>query len=98
MIMNLASITRIHNTVSAAAGMRRIIQLAKDYSTKRVAFGRRLQEVTSAGLRYTREGGMVSVAGSRCYPGRVGGGSSSGLLVVVGDGKTVGQGGGFHCY
>ncbi|KAF4742323.1 hypothetical protein FOZ63_022372 [Perkinsus olseni] len=45
MIMNLASITRVHNTVSAAAGMRRIVQLAKDYSTKREAFGRKLMEL-----------------------------------------------------
>ncbi|KAF4672628.1 hypothetical protein FOL46_008683 [Perkinsus olseni] len=45
MIMNLASITRVHNTVSAAAGMRRIVQLAKDYSTRREAFGRKLMEL-----------------------------------------------------
>ncbi|KAF4672173.1 hypothetical protein FOL47_000824 [Perkinsus chesapeaki] len=45
MIMNLASITRIHNTISASSGMRRILQLAVDYSTKREAFGRKLMEL-----------------------------------------------------
>ena len=41
-ITPMLAITRLWNAVSAASGMRRTTALARDYATKRVAFGRRL--------------------------------------------------------
>ncbi|CAD6187696.1 unnamed protein product [Caenorhabditis auriculariae] len=38
-ISNMLNITRIHNAVASVAGMRRIIALARDYSTRRSVFG-----------------------------------------------------------
>lgn len=43
-IANMLTITRIHNSVSAAAAMRRVVQLARDYATRRVAFGKLLKD------------------------------------------------------
>lgn len=43
-ISTLFNITRVYNAVAAIAGMRRAIALARDYATKRLAFGRRLIE------------------------------------------------------
>ncbi|XP_030225753.1 acyl-CoA dehydrogenase family member 11 isoform X2 [Gadus morhua] len=43
-IANMLTVTRIHNSVAAAAAMRRVVQLARDYATRRSAFGRRLQD------------------------------------------------------
>ncbi|XP_048841662.1 acyl-CoA dehydrogenase family member 11-like [Brienomyrus brachyistius] len=43
-IANMLTITRIHNTVSAVAAMRRIIQLGREYATKRFVFGKFLKE------------------------------------------------------
>ncbi|XP_036382808.1 acyl-CoA dehydrogenase family member 11-like [Megalops cyprinoides] len=43
-IANMLTITRIHNTVAAVAVMRRIIQLAREYATKRFVFGKFLKE------------------------------------------------------
>uniref|UniRef100_A0AAY4E3U1 Acyl-CoA dehydrogenase n=1 Tax=Denticeps clupeoides TaxID=299321 RepID=A0AAY4E3U1_9TELE len=43
-IANMLTLTRIHNTVSAVAAMRRIIQLSRDYATKRFAFGKLLKD------------------------------------------------------
>jgi len=39
-ISPMLTITRIHNGIAAVSGMRRILQLARDYSTRRVAFGK----------------------------------------------------------
>jgi hypothetical protein len=39
-ISNMLTLTRIHNTISAASGMRRIIQLSKDFSKSRACFGK----------------------------------------------------------
>ncbi|KAG9354429.1 hypothetical protein JZ751_001138 [Albula glossodonta] len=39
-IANMLTITRIHNTVSAVAAMRRIIQMGREYATKRIVFGK----------------------------------------------------------
>ncbi|XP_014676143.1 PREDICTED: acyl-CoA dehydrogenase family member 11-like [Priapulus caudatus] len=39
-IVPMLTITRLHNSVSAVAGMRRMISLSRDYSTKRTAFGK----------------------------------------------------------
>ena len=38
-ISNMLTVTRIHNSVSAAAAMRKITSLARDYATRRSAFG-----------------------------------------------------------
>ncbi|KAM4746183.1 acyl-CoA dehydrogenase family member 11 isoform 2-T2 [Anableps anableps] len=43
-IANMLTITRIHNSVSAAAAMRRVLQLARDYATRRTAFGKLLKD------------------------------------------------------
>nr|XP_006640530.1 PREDICTED: acyl-CoA dehydrogenase family member 11-like [Lepisosteus oculatus]XP_015221809.1 PREDICTED: acyl-CoA dehydrogenase family member 11-like [Lepisosteus oculatus] len=43
-IANMLTITRLHNTVSAVAGMRRIIALGRDYATKRFVFGKFLKD------------------------------------------------------
>ncbi|MBW3583240.1 MAG: acyl-CoA dehydrogenase family protein [Euryarchaeota archaeon] len=40
----LFNVTRIHNAVSSVSSMRHIINLARDYATKRVAFGAPLSE------------------------------------------------------
>ncbi|XP_040272629.1 acyl-CoA dehydrogenase family member 11-like isoform X1 [Bufo bufo] len=38
-ISNMLTITRIHNTIAAAAGMRRVLNLAREYASKRFVFG-----------------------------------------------------------
>ncbi|XP_019956419.1 acyl-CoA dehydrogenase family member 11-like [Paralichthys olivaceus] len=43
-IANMLTITRIHNSISAAAAMRRVVQLARDYATRRSAFGKLLKD------------------------------------------------------
>ncbi|XP_062866719.1 acyl-CoA dehydrogenase family member 11-like [Trichomycterus rosablanca] len=43
-IANMLTLTRIHNTVSAVAAMRRITQLSREYSTKRSVFGKLLKD------------------------------------------------------
>ncbi|XP_061585959.1 acyl-CoA dehydrogenase family member 11-like [Cololabis saira] len=43
-IANMLTITRIHNSVSAAAAMRRVLQLACDFATHRTAFGKLLKD------------------------------------------------------
>jgi hypothetical protein len=43
-IATLFNITRIYNACASVAGMRRAIALARDYATKRMAFGRPLAE------------------------------------------------------
>ncbi|KPP74256.1 hypothetical protein Z043_106597 [Scleropages formosus] len=43
-IASMLTITRIHNTVSAVAAMRRIIQLGREYATKRFVFGKFLKD------------------------------------------------------
>uniref|UniRef100_A0A3Q3QQH4 Acyl-CoA dehydrogenase family, member 11 n=1 Tax=Monopterus albus TaxID=43700 RepID=A0A3Q3QQH4_MONAL len=43
-IANMLTITRIHNAVCAVASMRRVLQLARDYATRRTAFGKLLKD------------------------------------------------------
>lgn len=43
-IANMLTITRIHNSVAAAAAMRRVVQLARDYASRRSAFGKILKD------------------------------------------------------
>lgn len=40
----MLNITRLHNAVASVSNMRRIINLARDYATKRKAFGKYLTE------------------------------------------------------
>ncbi|XP_052803638.1 acyl-CoA dehydrogenase family member 11-like [Mya arenaria] len=42
-ISNMLKITRMHNSLAAASSMRRMVNLARDYSTRRKAFGRTLK-------------------------------------------------------
>ncbi|GIX67644.1 acyl-CoA dehydrogenase family member 11 [Caerostris extrusa] len=43
-ITDMLNITRLHNAVSSVAYMRRILLLSRDYSRKRIAFGKTLNE------------------------------------------------------
>nr|XP_043881155.1 acyl-CoA dehydrogenase family member 11-like [Solea senegalensis] len=43
-IANMLTITRIHNSISAVAAMRRVVQLSRDYATRRSAFGKVLKD------------------------------------------------------
>ncbi|KAM4051391.1 acyl-CoA dehydrogenase family member 11-like [Anomaloglossus baeobatrachus] len=43
-IANMLTITRIHNTIAAASGMRRIINLAREYASKRFVFGNLIKD------------------------------------------------------
>jgi acyl-CoA dehydrogenase len=44
-ITGMLNVTRVHNAISAAAGMRRGVELAVAYARVRQAFGRRLEEL-----------------------------------------------------
>ncbi|XP_075773148.1 acyl-CoA dehydrogenase family member 11-like isoform X3 [Pelodiscus sinensis] len=43
-IADMLTITRLHNVISAVAGMRRVISLAREYAGKRLAFGKLLKD------------------------------------------------------
>lgn len=43
-IASLLTVTRVYNAVAAVAGMRRAVALARDYASRRRAFGKRLAE------------------------------------------------------
>lgn len=43
-ISNMLTLTRIHNSLSSVAAMRRMIALANDYKERRTAFGKKLSE------------------------------------------------------
>ncbi len=43
-IASMFNVTRVYNAVAAVAGMRRALALARDYATKRIAFGKPLIE------------------------------------------------------
>ncbi|PIC42581.1 hypothetical protein B9Z55_009612 [Caenorhabditis nigoni] len=63
-ISNMLNITRIHNAVASLGYMRRIISLARDYSTKRVVFGQTqskwpLHTSTIAKLEVETRGSML---------------------------------------
>jgi len=44
-ISNMLGVTRLHNTISATAVMRKTISLARDYATRRQAFGHQLDRL-----------------------------------------------------
>ncbi|KAF1762181.1 hypothetical protein GCK72_010443 [Caenorhabditis remanei] len=63
-ISNMLNITRIHNAVASLGYMRRIISLARDYSTKRVVFGQTqskwpLHTTTLAKMEVETRGSML---------------------------------------
>lgn len=41
-ISNMLTITRLHNVISSVAGPRKLLNLARDYATRRAAFGQRI--------------------------------------------------------
>lgn len=43
-IANMLNITRVHNALASSSGIRRAVILARDYSTKRTAFGKKLED------------------------------------------------------
>lgn len=43
-IANMLTLTRLHNSISAASAMRRILNLARDYSLKRSCFGIQIKD------------------------------------------------------
>ncbi|XP_078523356.1 acyl-CoA dehydrogenase family member 11-like [Lissotriton helveticus] len=43
-IANMLTITRIHNTISAVAAMRRVINLGREYASKRYVFGKFIKD------------------------------------------------------
>ncbi|KAM4809857.1 acyl-CoA dehydrogenase family member 11-like [Rhinophrynus dorsalis] len=43
-ISNMLTITRIHNTIAATSGMRRVINLAREYASKRFVFGKLIKD------------------------------------------------------
>ncbi|XP_018411012.1 PREDICTED: acyl-CoA dehydrogenase family member 11-like [Nanorana parkeri] len=43
-ISSMLTITRIHNTIAAVAGMRRVINLAREYASKRFVFGNLIKD------------------------------------------------------
>lgn len=44
-ISHMLNITRLHNSIASVGMMRRILQLSRDYSRKRIAFGKTLAEI-----------------------------------------------------
>ena len=44
-ITDMLNITRLHNSVSAIASMRRVLALARDFADRRVAFGKKLNQL-----------------------------------------------------
>eukprot|EP00118_Oscarella_pearsei_P006616 m.30174 g.30174 ORF g.30174 m.30174 type:complete len:587 (+) comp31309_c0_seq4:66-1826(+) len=63
-IADMLTITRLHNCISAVSGMRRIIILARDYATRRHAFGKKLTDYslhmqTLARLELEVRGGLL---------------------------------------
>lgn len=53
-IANMLTITRLHNAISACAAMRRVLQLARDYSQRRSAFGKVVESHTLHQLTASR--------------------------------------------
>ncbi|KAE9553277.1 hypothetical protein FO519_003535 [Halicephalobus sp. NKZ332] len=43
-IANMLNITRIHNALASSSGIRRTVSLARDFATKRIAFGKKLHD------------------------------------------------------
>jgi len=75
-IAGMLSVTRLHNAVSSAAGMRRGLELATAYARVRQAFGRRLVDLplhgaTLAGLAVEAEAAFALVSRGMELQGRL---------------------------
>jgi alkylation response protein AidB-like acyl-CoA dehydrogenase len=75
-IAPMLNVTRLWNSVCAAAGMRRALALARDYARRRVAFGaaladKPLHEDTLAGLEAERTGALLLAFRSAELLGRI---------------------------
>ncbi|HEV8628994.1 MAG TPA: acyl-CoA dehydrogenase family protein [Thermoanaerobaculia bacterium] len=74
-IATLMNVTRLYNTNAAVSGMRRAVDLARDYARRRRAFGRLLAEQplhreTLAGLQAEVAGGLVLLFRAALLQGR----------------------------
>lgn len=45
-ISNMLTVTRLHNIISSASGPRKLLSLARDYATRREAFGKKINQHT----------------------------------------------------
>jgi alkylation response protein AidB-like acyl-CoA dehydrogenase len=44
-ITDMLNITRLHNAISAVSAMRRVLALARDFASRRIAFGKKINEL-----------------------------------------------------
>ena len=44
-IADMLNITRLHNSISAISAMRRVLALARDFANRRVAFGKKINQL-----------------------------------------------------
>ena len=44
-ITDMLNITRLHNSIMATSSMRRILALARDFANRRVAFGKKVNQL-----------------------------------------------------
>ena len=44
-ITDMLNITRLHNSIMAVSSMRRVLALARDFSNRRTAFGKKINEL-----------------------------------------------------
>ena len=81
-ISNMLTITRVHNAVSAVSNMRRILALARDYSDKRVAFGKKIKDhvlhyKALSWMEHTFRGNLIFLLNWSLLLGRIDHGSDS---------------------
>ncbi|XP_070619118.1 acyl-CoA dehydrogenase family member 11-like isoform X2 [Erythrolamprus reginae] len=88
-IANMLNITRIYNTLLAIALMRRVVDLARDYATKREAFGKPLKDHPLHMQTLARmEGIAVSSEGLECFGGQ-GYMEDTGLPAILRDSQVL---------
>uniref|UniRef100_A0A7E4ZPX0 Acyl-CoA dehydrogenase n=1 Tax=Panagrellus redivivus TaxID=6233 RepID=A0A7E4ZPX0_PANRE len=81
-IANMLNITRVHNAVASASSIRRVVSLARDWSTRRVAFGNKLVDwplhlATLANLEILARGTLLFTLESARLLGRFESGEAS---------------------
>src|SRR5512133_648796 len=81
-VVPMLEVTRTWNSVVAAAGMQRALELARDYARRRVAFGaplaaKPLHRDTLAGLEAEREGAFLLAFRAAALLGRAEGGEAT---------------------
>ena len=87
-ISNMLNITRMHNAISAVSNMRRIIALARDFSDKRVTFGKKISEHplhfrTLAWMEMTFRGNLIFLIDMASILGRIDAGMDSSVDRVL---------------